>query len=198
PSNGCCDTWPDPVEHPTALPGVPGARPADSGVRNDRLRRHTPLAAPRNAVGPPDLRYLPGGAARCRRQRLPAAARPRSCSRRLTRILIGSGLRIPLVDRPAARARRSGEHAAALGLAPVPRDLIVGLHGHVDPLPAEPGAFRLTRDAPGAPPRIEAHDPAGRRAAQEMLDRLDHLARANGGDGFIGQVMDAPPSSPGA
>ncbi|HJB10385.1 MAG TPA: DUF4031 domain-containing protein [Candidatus Brachybacterium merdavium] len=119
-------------------------------------------------------------------------------NRRLTRILIGSGLRIPLVDRPAARARRSGEHAAALGLAPVPRDLIVGLHGHVDPLPAEPGAFRLTRDAPGAPPRIEAHDPAGRRAAQEMLDRLDHLARANGGDRFIGQVMDAPPSSPGA
>src|SRR5699024_8267739 len=89
-------------------------------------------------------------------------------NRRLTRILIGSGLRIPLVVRPAARARRSGEHAAALGLAPAPRDLIVGLH-----------------------------DPAGRRAAQEMLDRLDHLARANGGDRFIGQVMDAPPSSPG-
>src|SRR5699024_303222 len=147
-------------------------------------------------------------------------------NRRLTRILIGSGLRIPLVDRPAARARRSGEHAAALGLAPVPRDLVVGPHGPVDPLPgapadaralppvprdpiggphgpvaplpAEPGASRLTRDAPGAPPRIEAHDPAGRRAAQEMLDRLDHLARANGGDRFIGQVMDAPPSSPGA
>src|SRR5690625_7942734 len=114
-------------------------------------------------------------------------------NRRLTRILIGHGLRIPLVDRPAVRARRSGEHAAALALAPVPRELIVGLHGHVDPLPAEPGAFRLTRDAPGAPPRIEAHDPAGRRAAQEMLDRLDHLARANGSARLIEPVVAAPP-----
>lgn len=122
-------------------------------------------------------------------------------NRELARILIASGLRIPLVDRPAARARRSAEHATALGLVPVPRDLIVGLIGHVDPLPEEPGAFRLTRDTPGVPPRIEAHDPAGRRAAQEMLERLDHLARARGGTGFIGQVMDAPPrttGSPGA
>ena len=118
-------------------------------------------------------------------------------NRELTRILIASGLRIPLVDRSAARARRSAEHAAALGLEPVPRDLIVGLIGHVDPLPEEPGAFRLTRDTPGAPSRIEAHDPAGRRAAQEMLERLDHLVRASGGDGFIGQVMDTPPRTPG-
>src|SRR5690625_6303552 len=101
-------------------------------------------------------------------------------NRRLTRILIGHGLRIPLVDRPAVRARRSGEHAAALGLAPVPRDLIVGLHGHVNPLPAEPGAFRLTRDAPGAPPRIEAHDLGGRRGARESLDGLVSLAGENG------------------
>lgn len=119
-------------------------------------------------------------------------------NRELTRTLIASGLRIPMIDRPAARARRSAEHAAALGLTSVPRDLIVGLIGHVDPLPDEPGAFRLTRDAASAPPRIEAHDPAGRRAAQEMLERLDHLARASGGAGFIGQVMDAPLRTPGS
>src|SRR5690606_5980681 len=55
--------------------------------------------------------------------------------RELTRILRGSGLRVKLVDRPAARARRSAEHAAALGLHPVPRDFIHGPLGHVDPLP---------------------------------------------------------------
>src|SRR5699024_11384829 len=59
----------------------------------------------------------------------------------LTRLLIASGLRIKLRDRPAARARRSAEHAAALGLEPVPRDLVVGLRGHVDPLPEDAGAF---------------------------------------------------------
>ena len=72
----------------------------------------------------------------------------------LTRLLIASGLRIKLRDRPAARARRSAEHAAALGLEPVPRDLVVGLRGHVDPLPEDAGAFRLTRDEPEGPARI--------------------------------------------
>ncbi|MGP9538687.1 DUF4031 domain-containing protein [Brachybacterium sp. AOP43-C2-M15] len=111
----------------------------------------------------------------------------------LTRILIASGLRIRLRDRPAARARRSAEQAAALGLDPVPRDLIVGLLGHVDPLPEQPGGYRLTRDDPDRPARIEAHDAAGRREAQEMLERLDALARVAGTGRFVGQVMDAPP-----
>ena len=110
----------------------------------------------------------------------------------LTRLLIASGLRIKLRDRPAARARRSAEHAAALGLEPVPRDLVVGLRGHVDPLPEDAGAFRLTRDEPEGPARIEAHDEPGRRAARAMLARLDALSRARTGNGFVGQVMDAP------
>lgn len=110
----------------------------------------------------------------------------------LTRILIASGLRIKLRDRPAARAARSAEHAAGLGLDPVPRDLIVGLRGHVDPLPEASGAFRLTRDVPEGPARIEAHDADGRRAAEAMLARLDELSRAGTGSGFVGQVMDAP------
>ena len=110
----------------------------------------------------------------------------------LTRILIASGLRIKLRDRPAARARRSAEHATALGLEPVPRDLVVGLRGHVDPLPEAAGAFRLTRDEPEGPARIEAHDEAGRRAARAMLAGLDALSRARTGSGFVGQVMDAP------
>lgn len=113
--------------------------------------------------------------------------------RELTRILLASGLRVKLLDRPTARARRSAEHAAALGLDTVPRDLILGLRGHVDPLPAQPGAFRLTRDRPEGPPRVEAHDAAGRRAAQEMLTHLDALSRARTGRGFVGQVMDGPP-----
>lgn len=112
--------------------------------------------------------------------------------RELTRILRGSGLRVKLVDRPAARARRSAEHAAALGLHPVPRDFIHGPLGHVDPLPNVPGAFRLTREEPVGPARIEAHDAAGRGAAEAMLERLDALARAAGRPGFTGQVMDAP------
>lgn len=112
--------------------------------------------------------------------------------RELTRLLLGSGLRVKLLDRPAARARRSAEHAAALGLAPVPRDLVVGLRGHVDPLPDAAGAFRLTRDAPQAAAQIQAHDAAGRRAAETMLARLDALSRARTGALFTGQVMDAP------
>lgn len=112
--------------------------------------------------------------------------------RELTRILLRSGLRVKLSERPAARARRSAEHAAALGLDPVPRDLIVGPIGHVDPLPEEPGAFRLTREDPVRPARIEAHDAEGRRAAERLLEQLDLLARAAGEEGFVGQVMDSP------
>lgn len=114
-------------------------------------------------------------------------------NRDLTRILIGSGLRIPLVRRPAARAARSAEHAARLGLSAVPRDLIHGLIGHVDPLPpadlAAPAAFRLTRDDPSAAPRVETHDEAGRRAAEALLRELDARARATGEAAFIGQVL---------
>lgn len=110
----------------------------------------------------------------------------------LTRILIASGLRIKLRDRPAARARRSAEHAAGLGLEPVPRELIVGMSGHVEPLPAVPGAFRLTREDPESAPRIEAHDADGRAAAGALLARLDELSRARTGSAFVGQVMDAP------
>lgn len=112
----------------------------------------------------------------------------------LTRILIASGLRVKLRDRPGARARRSAEHAAALGLDQVPQDLIVGRLGHVDPLPpaveAAAGAFRMVREDPSAAPRIEAHDDQGRRGALELLELLDRLARARGEDGFLGQVLE--------
>ncbi|MGO1257474.1 MAG: DUF4031 domain-containing protein [Brachybacterium sp.] len=114
--------------------------------------------------------------------------------RELTRILISSGLRVKLLDRPAARARRSAAHAAALGLERVPRDLIVGQLGHVDPLPpareAARGAFRMTREDPSAAPRIEAHDDHARREAMELLELLDRLARARGEAAFIGQVLE--------
>jgi len=114
--------------------------------------------------------------------------------RELTRILLRSGLRVKLSERSAARARRSAEHAAALGLVPVPRDLVLGLIGHVDPLPELPGAFRLTREAPDGDARIESHDEAGRHRAEALLGRLDELSRAAGTAGFVGQVMDLPPT----
>ncbi|ASK66409.1 hypothetical protein CFK39_11945 [Brachybacterium avium] len=114
----------------------------------------------------------------------------------LTRILIASGLRIRLRDRPAARARRSAEHAAELGLEPVPQDLIVGMLGHVDPLPERPGSFRLSRDTPEGAARIEAHDALGRRSAEKMLAQLEALSLARTGTGFVGQVMDGPTPAP--
>lgn len=131
----------------------------------------------------------------------PVSARPRLVAAgvrfvgdgELTRILIASGLRIRLKDRPAARARRTAEHAAALGLGIVPRDLIMGEIGHADPLPAEahsaPGAFRMTREDVSAPPRIEAHDASGRERGLAMLAVLDDLARRRGDAGFVGQVL---------
>lgn len=113
-------------------------------------------------------------------------------NKELTRRLIAGGLRIPASRRPEARRERTRRAAVALGLAHVPRDLITGELGHVDPLPAEAGAYRLTRDAPGAPPRIEAHDEAGRRAAEGMLRALDTGFRRVTGAPWTGQVMDAP------
>lgn len=111
----------------------------------------------------------------------------------LTRALLRSGLRVPLRDRAAARARRTAEHAAALGLETVPTDLVLGPIGHADPLPpagqAPASAFRLSQEAPGGAPRIEAHDAAGRLAAQEMLALLDARARDRGSPGFTGQVL---------
>src|SRR5699024_11875907 len=59
----------------------------------------------------------------------------------------------------------------------------LGLRGHVDPLPEDAGAFRLTRDEPEGPARIEAHDEPGRRAARAMLARLDAPSRARTGNG---------------
>src|SRR5699024_11033077 len=101
--------------------------------------------------------------------------------------------RIRLRDRPAARARRSADHAAQLGLAPVPRDLIWGPTGHVDPLPsppeAAPGAFRVTRDGPTASPHVQAHDASGHRAAAALLEKLDELSRRASGRAFTGQVL---------
>lgn len=110
--------------------------------------------------------------------------------RELTRILIASGLRVPLVERPAARARRTARGAALLGLKRVPRDLILGLLGHVDPLADEPGAYRLSRDDSSQPPLIEAWDQAGRDAAAAFLSTADAASRSRGEAGFIGQVMD--------
>lgn len=121
----------------------------------------------------------------------------------LTRALVGSGLRIPLRDRPAARSRRTAEDAAALGLAPaeVPTDLVLGLRGHADPLPpaagAPAGAFRIGRDRHGEAPRVQAHDAAGRTGAARMLARLDALARDLGEQDFVGQLLQLPASSEG-
>lgn len=113
-------------------------------------------------------------------------------NKELTRRLIAGGLRIPASRRPEVRRERTRRAALALGLEHIPRDLITGELGHVDPLPAEAGAYRLTRDSADAPPRIEAGDEAGRRAAKEMLRGLDAASRRATGAPWIGQVMDAP------
>lgn len=112
----------------------------------------------------------------------------------LTRILIASGLRIPARDRAAARRERTERAARELGLPRAPRDLISGPLGHVDPLPQLPGAFRLTREQEHLPPRIEAHDAAGRRAAQAWLEEADRRSRERGGRPWTGQAMDVPPA----
>lgn len=108
----------------------------------------------------------------------------------LTRILLATDLRVPASHRPAARAERTRAAAADLGLARIPRDLITGPLGHVDPLPDEPGAYRLTRDDVRAKPRIEARDEAGRVAALAFFSRADAAVRDAGGMGWTGQAMD--------
>jgi len=112
-------------------------------------------------------------------------------NRELTRMLIASGLRVPLARRARARAERSAADAARLGLDRVPRDFIWGPRGHVDPMPDLPGAFRISRDEI-ALPRVQSRDAAGERAAAAFLDRADALARAAGRPFWQGQVMDAP------
>ncbi|GAB2536013.1 DUF4031 domain-containing protein [Brachybacterium huguangmaarense] len=113
-------------------------------------------------------------------------------NKELTRILIAGGLRIPTARRAAVRRARTEAAARELGLARVPRDMITGLLGHVDPLPEAAGAFRLTRDDAGVAPRIEARDAEGRRAAEAFLVEADRLSRAAGRGPWIGQVVDAP------
>lgn len=125
------------------------------------------------------------------RPRLVAAGVRLVGNRELTRVLIASGLRIPQARRAQARAERSAADAARLGLDRVPRDFIWGPLGHVDPLPALPGAFRLSRDVADAP-RIEARDLAGERAARRFLERADALAREAGEPFWRGQAMDVP------
>ncbi|MDO5663149.1 MAG: DUF4031 domain-containing protein [Brachybacterium sp.] len=112
-------------------------------------------------------------------------------ARELTRRLIASGLRIPGRDRPTARRERTRREAFALGLPEVPRDLITGLIGHVDPLPADApdGAFRLSRDEADEPPRIEATGEAGREAAHAFLTAVDALSRQRRRGPWIGQVL---------
>lgn len=122
-------------------------------------------------------------------------------NRELTRRLIASGLRIPLVARPAARRRRSEQAAAALGLSEVPADLIDGPYGHVQPLPTAPpvGSFRLTSTSADGAVHVEARDEAGRAAARRFLERAEVRARERGETGWTGQVLQLrdPASVPG-
>lgn len=108
-------------------------------------------------------------------------------NRELTRILIGSGLRIPAARRAEVRRQRTLAAAARIGLAAIPDELIVGMRGHVGPLEMAPGAFRVTCNE-GEEPRIEARDSAGEKAARDLLADLDRRAFARTGAAFIGQV----------
>lgn len=110
----------------------------------------------------------------------------------LTRRLIASGLRVPGARRAEARRERTALHAAELGLARPPRELITGPLGHVDPLPAQAGAFRVTSDDASVPPRIEAHDAAGREAAAAFLAQVDAASWRVHGRPWTGQAVDAP------
>lgn len=135
-------------------------------------------------------------------ERLAAAGVAFVGNRDLTRILIASGLRIPLADRPAARRARTQAHAEELGLSRVPQDLITGLRGHVDPLPSREdaplGAYRLGRPNPCALADIEAHDELGRLAAQEFLAEADALSQGRTGHSWVGQVLDWPVDGEGS
>lgn len=112
-------------------------------------------------------------------------------NRELTRILLGSGLRIPASARPGERRARTLSAAAALGLRQSPLELVLGMRGHVGPLPALPGAFRLTCDE-SAPPRVQAHDRAGEEAAARFRELADRASLERTGARWVGQVRDAP------
>jgi hypothetical protein len=119
-------------------------------------------------------------------------------NKELTRRLIASGLRVPASRRARARRERTEQAAAQLGLGPgeIPHDLVLGLEGHVDPLPpageAPEGAFRLGRDDACGQMRLETHHELGRVAAGEFLARANVLSHERWGHTFVGQVLDAP------
>jgi hypothetical protein len=119
-------------------------------------------------------------------------------NKELTRRLLASGLRVPAARRAQARRDRTQRAAAELGLeaAEIPHDLVLGLEGHVDPLPpadeAPEGAFRLGRDDACGQMRLETHDELGRVAAREFLARANELSHDRMGRTFVGQVLDAP------
>ncbi|WP_152351621.1 DUF4031 domain-containing protein [Brachybacterium subflavum] len=119
-------------------------------------------------------------------------------NKELTRRLLASGLRVPGAGRSQARRERTARAAAELGLGPdeVPHDLVLGLEGHVDPLPpvgeAPEGAFRLGSDDACGQVRVEAHDELGGVAAREFLARANVLSQQLTGHTFVGQVLDAP------
>lgn len=117
-------------------------------------------------------------------------------SHELTRALLASGLRVAARDRAAVRDRRTRADAERLGLdlgeQAGLRELVLGAVGHVDPLPAEPGAFRISRDAVGGRPRVQSGDVAGASAARAWLARADALAQRAVGHEFVGQVLVVP------
>lgn len=110
----------------------------------------------------------------------------------LTRRLLASGLRIRAADRPRARRYRAVQGAQALGLESVPTDLVVGRRGHVEPLPAMPGAFRLTRDTPSGDVVVQAADAAGEQSAQAWITRVDAGLTRRGREPFVGQALVLP------
>lgn len=114
----------------------------------------------------------------------------------LARLLRASGLRVAAVDRPAARRERTRQAALALGLARVPHDLLVGTRGHTEPMPALPGAFRVTRNAPDQEASIDAHDDSGRAAALAFLAQVDQRSIQTTGAPWVGQAMDVGPLAP--
>ncbi len=119
----------------------------------------------------------------------------------LTRRLIRSGLRIPLKHRPAAIRERTLHDARAgtsHALPHIPQDFILGVRGHVLPLPNQPGAFRLTREAHDPQPVITAHDAAGRAAGEAFGELVEQWATGILGlEKFVGQAVDWPDPDPG-
>lgn len=118
----------------------------------------------------------------------------------LTRRLIRSGLRVPLKDRPAAMRERTLLDARAgtpQALPLIPRDFILGVRGHVQPLPPIPGAFRLTREAHDPEPVIASHDAAGRAKGEAFGEIVETWAQSVLGlEKFVGQAVDWPDPQP--